>query len=40
MFELPLEKKQLLYAGMVEFINGNIQISDEPTEAITDTLPG
>ena len=40
MFELPLEKKQLLYAGMVEFINGNIQISDEPTQAITHPLPG
>ena len=36
MFELPLDKKQLLYAGMVEFINGNIQISDEPAQAITD----
>lgn len=29
--ELPQEKRELLYTGMVEFINGNIKIEEEIT---------
>lgn len=31
MMELPQEKRELLYTGMVEFINGNIKIEEEIT---------
>jgi hypothetical protein len=31
MMELPIDKRELLYAGMLEFVNGNIKIEEEIT---------
>jgi hypothetical protein len=31
MMELPIEKRELLYTGMLEFVNGNIKIEEEIT---------
>ncbi len=31
MMELPIEKRELLYTGMLEFVNGNIKIEEQIT---------
>ena len=31
MMELPIDKRELLYTGMLEFVNGNIKIEEQIT---------